>query len=384
MQRLLAAALLAGCYAPQPPAGAPCPDGACPSGLVCSPITQTCERTPGERDADIAHLDARPDTSNILIDAAIDTPPPPPFAYRRQITIVNQSISALATGYTIRVPLGTLLGQLVSQGKVKADYSDLRIALDQVTGERNRIIDTAPAPVAVNFSLGQSIAAGTMNQTYYLYYGAPGALGAPANGAAVFALYDDFNGALSSMWLKNDAPSTTGGRLLLRAAHTDAITTAAGSDNVPIISAVELVATVPTPGSGPTTQPEGTFYYWFGYQHTGDFSASDPWVCWISRSANTVHAEQKSPTGCELGCEAGPNIAQNTSPHYYEIDRDPTQTRFLFDGTLSYAPAVQNTADYSLMVRNYQATGDLYVDWIRARMRVTPDPIVTLGPEQAL
>src|SRR6185369_11749933 len=112
MQRLLAAVLLAGCYAPQPPAGAPCPDNICPSGLVCSQITHTCERTPGEHDADITPGDARPDSNSIVADAAIDTPPPPPFAYRRRITIINQSNSTMATGYTIRVPLGALLGQL--------------------------------------------------------------------------------------------------------------------------------------------------------------------------------------------------------------------------------------------------------------------------------
>jgi hypothetical protein len=43
-----------------------------------------------------------------------------------------------------------------------------------------------------------------------------------------------------------------------------------------------------------------------------------------------------------------------------------------------------NTADYSLIVRNYMANGDVAVDWIRARIRVTPDPTVTLGPEETL
>lgn len=31
------------CYTPTPPAGAPCADGVCPSGLVCAPATQRCE-----------------------------------------------------------------------------------------------------------------------------------------------------------------------------------------------------------------------------------------------------------------------------------------------------------------------------------------------------
>src|SRR5688500_7818979 len=34
---------LVGCYSPQPQPGAPCPDGTCPTGLVCSPASRTCE-----------------------------------------------------------------------------------------------------------------------------------------------------------------------------------------------------------------------------------------------------------------------------------------------------------------------------------------------------
>jgi len=36
------------------------------------------------------------------------------------------------------------------------------------------------------------------------------------------------------------------------------------------------------------------------------------------------------------------------------------------------------------MVRNYQANGDVQVDSIRARIRVTPDPAITLGAEEVL
>jgi hypothetical protein len=55
---VVAIAVLAGCYQPAAPAGAACgSDGACPSGLTCSPATQTCE-----------HM-AVP-----IADAAIDSP----------------------------------------------------------------------------------------------------------------------------------------------------------------------------------------------------------------------------------------------------------------------------------------------------------------------
>jgi len=77
---LLALVLWAGCYAPHPSAGAPCADGVCPEGLVCSPATQTCERTAADASThdgalmrDAAMIDARPDAprdATIIPDAA--------------------------------------------------------------------------------------------------------------------------------------------------------------------------------------------------------------------------------------------------------------------------------------------------------------------------
>ena len=58
--------LLAACYSPSPQPGAPCPDGVCPTPLVCSPLTQTCELT-GSSDVD-ADVDDAPE----LVDAEID------------------------------------------------------------------------------------------------------------------------------------------------------------------------------------------------------------------------------------------------------------------------------------------------------------------------
>jgi hypothetical protein len=50
---------LAACYSPSPQPGAPCPDGVCPTPLVCSPLTMRCEQTLATLDGDI--VDAEPD-----------------------------------------------------------------------------------------------------------------------------------------------------------------------------------------------------------------------------------------------------------------------------------------------------------------------------------
>jgi len=334
MWRALAILATAGCYGPSVHAGSPCSvNEPCPAGLVCSPASQTCELTAAASDGgvDDGHPDVPPD---VQLGA---------FRYRRRLTIKNGSTTQLPEGFAIRVKLGSTLASLVAAGKVNADYSDLRVIGD-VTGERDRIVDPAagPAPPAITFALAHPLDAGATTLDYALYYGDPGAGPAPANGAAVFTIYDDFTAGLATFWATNDGPATSAGQLILRAGHTDAIATTAATDKLPITSAVELVARVPVPTSDPTVQP-----------------------------------------GCETGCEPT-TMTQNTSPHYFAIERDPTQTRFTMDTSATIAQSVTNSEDYAVMVRNFMATSDLQVDYVRARARVAPDPVAVLGSEESL
>ena len=55
---LLGSWLMAACYTPSPPAGSPCPDGVCPTGLVCSAATQTCEPTSRDPDGGMGLIDS--------------------------------------------------------------------------------------------------------------------------------------------------------------------------------------------------------------------------------------------------------------------------------------------------------------------------------------
>jgi hypothetical protein len=63
MRQALAIAAVAGCYAPDPPTGAPCNNGRqCPANLVCSGATQTCELL--DRDAPTIPPEASEVTGN--------------------------------------------------------------------------------------------------------------------------------------------------------------------------------------------------------------------------------------------------------------------------------------------------------------------------------
>lgn len=351
--------------------GKACP---CPGGWTCDPASMTCAR--GVFPAgDAPGSDARPPP-----DVAPGT-----FAYRSRLTIHNAATASLPAGFTIRVPLD--LSALVTGGKVRADYSDLRVIGDGFIGERDRIVDPAagPAPAGLSFSLASPLDPGATTTAYALYYGsATIATAAPADGTAVFQVYDDFTTGISSIWLVNDTASASGGQLILHANHTDALTTNAATDNIPIVSAVELIATVLDPNSNPTVQTDGTFYYWFGYQMTGAFTpVADPWILWIARGKSGIGVEQKSPIGCESGCAPQPGT-QTSSAHYYAIERDPGESRFYYDDAAAQAITVTNSTDYSLMVRNFMATSDVQIDYIRARARVSPDPTVTVGVEETL
>jgi hypothetical protein len=368
MRGLIALPLLVGCFHPDPLPGAPCPDDICPSGLVCSPATKTCELSAVPADAETD---------------APDSAPEPAVRYRRRIVLVNVATVPLPAGYTVRVPLDTAaLTGMVGERKAKQDLSNVHVIGDGDIGEIDRIADSGAgfAPPAVSFALKAPIAAGALNTDYSLVYGGDSAAPALAKGSAVFPLYEDFSTAVSPKWLQNDAPTIVNGKLVLRAGHTDALTMPAATDNLPPISSLEIIAKIVDVNSNPTDQNGEPFYYWFGFQRTGDFTPSDPWALWVARGKAQIRAEQKSPVGCETPCE-GPTVTQTSFAHYYTIERDPTVTRFYLDGVLSYTATVNNTTDYAIMVRNFMQTSDVQISWIRARARVSPDPKVSVDKE---
>lgn len=94
MRIVVALGLLTACYSPQPSPGAPCPDGVCPTGLVCSPATHTCELHAIDGGTTI--------DAPRLIDARIDAPPdayvpPQPILRQQAVNYANAAASLSAT-----------------------------------------------------------------------------------------------------------------------------------------------------------------------------------------------------------------------------------------------------------------------------------------------
>lgn len=91
---------LGACFAPQPEAGSPCATAPCPTGLVCSPATVTCELTasPPVPDAvtDAMLLLDGPGDAAGFTDAAPDAPPlQPDVVLVQQVTAHRQSADTL-------------------------------------------------------------------------------------------------------------------------------------------------------------------------------------------------------------------------------------------------------------------------------------------------
>ena len=264
----------------------------------------------------------------------------------------------------------------------------MRLFVDTTGVEAPRVIDTAPPGQgrALWLALAAPIAAGASDTRYAIYYGNPAATAPPANPAQVFAFWDGFdNGTqLSAQWLSNGAPAVAGGTLTLHKNAQDAVTTVTASDNVATLSALEWRARQTDPASAGQVTADGTFWSWIGYQRSGDFTAADPWIVWIVRSATDLHAERKVPTSAVCAATDacnGPTVTPDAAYHVFRIERDAAATRYYIDGALSYNVSDPNNTDHSVMIRNYAITSDLIVDWIRARTLVTPEPAVTVGAE---
>jgi hypothetical protein len=302
----------------------------------------------------------------------------PAMGFQRTLTVA--AADAVSTGYVVGFRLDT--ASLVSQGKMRSDLNDLRV-LDPTGVELNRIVDTG-APSFVWFAITRAIASGA-NDTYALHYGNPSAGAAPANGSAVFSLYDDFPGsAPSAQWVTLGSPTVSGGTIRLHAWDSDAspspdsMRTNPMTDNVQAASWLQIDATVTNPAS-PADVVNG-FWFWIGFQRQGDFDPSSPWVLWVSRQPSQISAED-----VELDASfTGGTLGEDTQSHTYVIARAPSSTSFYRDGVQAFVSPYGNSADYALMLRNWMQSSDVVISLVRDRPLVDNEPTVVLGAEKTL
>jgi len=118
------------------------------------------------------------------------------YDYRRQITIVNNAVSAIDEGYSVCVTIDT--ASLISAGKTLASGDDLRVAYlsGSIWTELDRdAIDVNSASTQVWFKTQAAIEATGADGNYYVYYGNPSSGSPPANKSNVYLWFDDFSRA---------------------------------------------------------------------------------------------------------------------------------------------------------------------------------------------
>ena len=301
--------------------------------------------------------------------------------YQGRFSITNNASVAMPASFPV-CAYGLKALDLVTAGKLRADFGDLRIF--GATGERRRVIDVRAGGVTVTcFRTDRPIAPGGKDEGYVVRYGDPNMAPPPPAEVDVFTFWDGFDGtSLSAKWLTFGAPKVAGGVLTLPAGE-HGVTTVAALDGVPLAASLELRVKVADPDSDPVPRDGGTFYYWFGFQHKGDFEASQPWSIFVARGKGQIHAEHKTVSGsCEPGC-GDVYYPQRTDFRVYRIDRTEAAVGFLYDDGKAWIAEGSN-GDESIMIRNWLAASELQVDWVRARPIVEPAPTISAAEEEVL
>jgi hypothetical protein len=305
--------------------------------------------------------------------------------YSRTLTL-NASLNGapLGIGYTHCVRLAPdVINQAITEGKLRADLGDLRI--HGANGEIPAVVDPlGPGRAEVCWKLERAIAPGA-SDTYELRYGDPAAQTQTVTRSSFFDFYDGFAGTAvdTAKWLVWGTPVVANGRLELRKGAEHGITTIAASDSVPTEASLEIRAEIPTPSSDALVRDAGTFYYWLGFQHTGDWDAYYPWEVFIARGKFMIQPEVMTESGtCASICTQSYTV-QTTDRRIYRVDRASSSVTFMYDDDTTYT-AAQAPGDLSIMVRTFLEDSDLYVYWVRARPLVSPEPALAVGVEKTL
>jgi hypothetical protein len=305
---------------------------------------------------------------------------------QRTLELKNGAMTPVPAGHTtcLRAPLQDVFGAGFAS-KVRPDFGDVRVFASGV--EVKRTIDALRTGVLVAcFRLTKPIAPGAVDTTYVVRYGDPNALVPPPADGDVFDFFDGFDGSsLGQGWRKLGNPIVAGGTVTFPKNVQSGITSVADTDGIGLEASLEIKARVTNPSSAGELLDGGeSRWYWFGFQHLGDFDAFEPWSVFIARSKSEIHAEHKSSgtTTCAPGC-AQPPRTQTTDFRVYTVARTGADVLFTLDDATVFA-ANSAVGDLSILIRSYALDSELVVDWVRARPLVVPEPALAIGIEETV
>ena len=240
----------------------------------------------------------------------------------------------------------------------------VRVVRDH-TAELPRVIDELGGDEWIWFRLADARPAGTGPSAYWLYCGNASAGPAPSDPAAVFDLYDDFDGTtLSSAWRVQGGVTVGGGAVTLPGNNTGIHSDAAFGPG----TATDFVLQV---SSGARNNPA----LWGGFEIR--FTTTPPWAVWYADQSNRI--KQWIRTGTEAPANERP---LDLGAHLYGVEHHGSSAVFRHGnavvGTRTYNTPVMPPMNVRL--HNYQSGGAIQFLMARVRKAVDPIPAVTLGP----
>jgi hypothetical protein len=306
------------------------------------------------------------------------------YTYRRRLTVQTAPAYGVAAGYAVSLTLNT--GQLVSEGKVRADLRDWRIVA--WNGYTWMEIDRHVVGAAETwFSLTRPIAAASQDDLYYVYYGNPTETSAAlADKTHIYTLYDDFDTYDTSTW-PSPAPSgiqVGGGVITVTAFNADG----GPADSCP--GAYDCMLSRQTFGVGYQVEHRARHPdYVYLKQHDADQGFSDDGHTHEvkMRSYNTGLFQRVNRDGT-TNVVAQCCKPADTSWHTFRVTRlDNSVILFQIDDS-----AVETSTTHlplmplSVHIRAYsnepfEAARNV-VDWIKVRPVVAVEPVVTVGREE--
>ena len=118
------------------------------------------------------------------------------YAFRRKITITNNSTSTVDVNYSVAVTVDT--ATLISSGKMMPNGNDLRVVFWSGSNWNELDRDTKDINTTTTqiwFKTQTAVPGNSVDNNYYLYYSNPSAANPPANNRNVYLWSDDFNRA---------------------------------------------------------------------------------------------------------------------------------------------------------------------------------------------
>ncbi len=240
----------------------------------------------------------------------------------------------------------------------------VRVVRDHTT-ELPRVIDELGGDEWIWFRITAARAPGAGPSEYWLYCGNGSAGPAQGDPAAVFDLYDSFDGTtLSSTWRSQGGVSVGGGAVTLPGNNTgihSETTFGVGTATDFVLQASATALATPL--------------FWGGFEV--GFTISPPWAVWYSDEANRI--EQWIRTGTEVPVN---ERTLDLEAHLYGVEHYGPIVGFRH-GNVGVAALTYNSpvaTPMNVRLHNYQSGGPVQFQMARVRKAVNPIPTVTLGP----